>query len=405
MSDGTLTRTSCAGAGTCTAADLTSVSHLAISADGTTLFATNGSAVVALARLALDGSLSAPTSVAIAGAAGVAVAPDGDAVVASLDTVTVLRETSGVLAAVGCVVDGPAASGCGAGHDLAGAGDVRIMPGGTTVLVAASTASAVTALSLAADGTLSQGTAPGSCAHNAATTSSCSGSHDLDGADAVIAVTGGDVIVASGVSGAIVTLRPQHAPQCVAPATAIVERAGTIMLALGCTDADNDPLLYAIQSGPDWGTLGSPDGTGHASYRPTAAYIGADQITYSVTDGANSSNTVVQHITVRDTVTPRLRLTFVSTRVTGGNVHLQVRCLGNDKCNGTVVLRSSRNGPVIGRATFRETGSVTRVTVRLYGAVARRLRATHHLSVTATATVTDIAHNRGTSTASARLTG
>ena len=198
--------------------DAVGVTHVTVVADA--VYATDGSSVLSWTRSTSDGSLSTPSAVALPGAAGVAVAPDGDVVVASGDTVTVLRPSGTDLVPVpgACVHDATAIGGCAAGHDLGGASSVRILSAGgtTTVYVASTTANAVTALTLASpSGALTQATTMGSCAHSGASSATCARSWNLDGASDAWPLANGDVLATGPGASAIVSLRPQHAPVCV----------------------------------------------------------------------------------------------------------------------------------------------------------------------------------------------
>ncbi len=380
----------------------TAVGALAIASDGLTVYATNGTDVLAWTRSAVDGALSAPASAPLTGAAGVAVAPDGDVIVATGDGVTVLH--AGLVAlsgTAGCVHDPGANASCSAGHHLTGASAVHLSADGTTVYVAAGTASAVVALSLASNGTLTQPTTAGACSHSGPSTSTCAGSYDIDGAASVALLPNGDVLVAARTSAAVVTLRPQHAPVCVG-AAAQVDRAGpAVHLQIGCTDADGDPLVLTW-SDPAAGSLLNWNGLG-VDYRPNGLAIGTDSFSFSASDGANLSATATETITIFDHTAPKLLLAFVTTKTTRGAVALKVTCKGNDPCRGSVRLTSG--GKVIGTASFAPaaSGSTRTVLVKLNAAGRALLLAKHKLAVVAVATVSDLAHNVGTSTAKATI--
>ena len=65
---------------------------------------------------------------------------------------------------------------------------------------------------------------------------------------------------------------------------------------LAATDADNDPLTYAVVTSPTHGTL---SGTApNLTYTPTAGYNGADSFTFKANDGKLDSNIATVSITV-----------------------------------------------------------------------------------------------------------
>lgn len=70
-------------------------------------------------------------------------------------------------------------------------------------------------------------------------------------------------------------------------------------LTLSATDAEHDPLTYAVVSAPLHGTL---SGTApNLTYTPTAGYTGGDSFTFRANDGSNNSNTGTITITVTPT--------------------------------------------------------------------------------------------------------
>ena len=69
---------------------------------------------------------------------------------------------------------------------------------------------------------------------------------------------------------------------------------------LVATDSDSSALTFNLQNSPNFGTA-SVDASGLLTYRAREGYIGADQITFSVSDGELNSTALV-NITVTDTV-------------------------------------------------------------------------------------------------------
>jgi hypothetical protein len=75
-----------------------------------------------------------------------------------------------------------------------------------------------------------------------------------------------------------------------------------IGISLTGSDPDNDPLTYAIVSGPGHGTLsGTPPSL---VYQPAASYSGPDSFTFKVNDGQADSSPATVSITVTASVVP-----------------------------------------------------------------------------------------------------
>lgn len=69
---------------------------------------------------------------------------------------------------------------------------------------------------------------------------------------------------------------------------------GTQTAAAIASDADGDPLSFALEVAPAHGTATIDASTGVLTYEPAGAYTGNDSLTYSVTDGADKTDQVVQ---------------------------------------------------------------------------------------------------------------
>ena len=82
---------------------------------------------------------------------------------------------------------------------------------------------------------------------------------------------------------------------------------------LSATDADSDPLTYAVVTGPAHGTL---SGTGaNLTYTPTPGYSGPDTFTYRANDGQADSNLATASITVTPVVAPPASAPVLDVRV------------------------------------------------------------------------------------------
>jgi len=73
-------------------------------------------------------------------------------------------------------------------------------------------------------------------------------------------------------------------------------------ITLTATDANNDPLTYAIVTGPAHGTISTGTGASR-TYTPTSNYVGPDSFTFKANDGKVDSNIATVSITVQDTTT------------------------------------------------------------------------------------------------------
>lgn len=71
-----------------------------------------------------------------------------------------------------------------------------------------------------------------------------------------------------------------------------------VQITLGATDADNDPLTFAVISQPAHGTIGLPPGSNTATYTPDTDYFGSDSFTFQANDGLAGSNVSTVTITV-----------------------------------------------------------------------------------------------------------
>lgn len=100
---------------------------------------------------------------------------------------------------------------------------------------------------------------------------------------------------------------------------------GSLPVTLSSTDADNDPLTYAIVTGPTHGVL---SGTAPSlTYAPASGYVGTDSFTFTANDGLGISNTATVSLSVTNPSAA------VATDVTG-----QVKL----SLSGAVYNRSSR---------------------------------------------------------------
>jgi hypothetical protein len=141
-----------------------------------------------------------------------------------------------------------------------------------------------------------------------------------------------------------ITVNPVNDPP-VADNQAVSTPEDTLLVVtLTASDVDNDPLTYAVGTGPAHGTLSgtAPDLT----YTPAAGYNGPDSFTFHVNDGALDSNVATVSITVN-----ALLPVTVEVRVAAGTDDAEERATGSmyisssdlelvlDKDNQTVGMR------------------------------------------------------------------
>jgi VCBS repeat-containing protein len=94
-----------------------------------------------------------------------------------------------------------------------------------------------------------------------------------------------------------ITVTPlNHAPIAQDQSVSTPEDTG-LLIALHATDADNNPLTYAVASGVSHGAL-SCNTAGGCGYTPTAGFVGADSFTFTANDGQVDSNAATVSITV-----------------------------------------------------------------------------------------------------------
>jgi Tol biopolymer transport system component len=143
-------------------------------------------------------------------------------------------------------------------------------------------------------------------------------------------------------------VRPNVAPAATAASVAIAED-GAIGLVLQGSDADGDPITFAIETAPQHGTL---SGTApNLTYTPAANFHGDDAIVFSVSDGELSTTgtfaIAVSPVNDPPTATPR---TADATEDTGSTIALAGSDVDGDTLtfqlatapsHGTVVIAGS----------------------------------------------------------------
>ena len=113
-------------------------------------------------------------------------------------------------------------------------------------------------------------------------------------------------------------------------------------ITLTATDADGDPLIYAIVASPSHGTLNGIPLSPYYTYTPATNYTGSDSFTFSAFDGVSTGNIATVSITV---TAPQYALT-----ISGGTG-------GGSYTNGAQVIITA-NDPAVGQVFDRWTGAI-----------------------------------------------
>jgi peptidoglycan/xylan/chitin deacetylase (PgdA/CDA1 family)/diacylglycerol kinase family enzyme len=116
----------------------------------------------------------------------------------------------------------------------------------------------------------------------------------------------------SNIATVSLTVTPANQAPVANNKTVTTQQALAVVIVLTATDANNDPLTYAVVTSPASGQL-----TGTApnlTYTPSAAFTGTDSFTFRASDGKATSNIA----TVSITVTPALTMTFTSVAAEDG---------------------------------------------------------------------------------------
>ena len=123
----------------------------------------------------------------------------------------------------------------------------------------------------------------------------------------------GKFVVAGGSTGEIALTRfstvafvppggGAHDPVCSDGAVSAYS-GETTTITFSCSDADGDPLTFAVTGGPAHGTLTDLNATaGTAVYHPADGYLGADDVTFTATDP--STGTAGGHVAITVAVRP-----------------------------------------------------------------------------------------------------
>jgi DNA-binding beta-propeller fold protein YncE len=218
------------------------------------------------------------TTPVLDGAYGLAIAPDGSAVYAVLETesaiATLHRDpNTGDLTVAGVVTE----------PKLAGALNLAISPDGTSVHAAGLWTSSVMSFDRdLATGALTRKSGAGGCV--GAMDATCAGGGGLESpAGIALSPDGANAYVVSVNSHAIAVLDRRQAPLCAPSATTVGARQ-TARIQLACAPRGAPIVSRQIIDGPSSGSLGPIDETlGQVSYTPDAGFSGTDGFSYVAT--------------------------------------------------------------------------------------------------------------------------
>jgi PKD repeat protein len=179
-----------------------------------------------------------------------------------------------------------------------------------------------------------------------------------------------DGTVDSNVGNGLITVeRVNHAPVASAQSVSTGEDTPVSITLVG-TDADNDPLTFAVVGPPLHGTL---SGSGaQLTYTPTLNFNGTDSFTYTVGDGTATSAPAIVSITVNPVNDPpSVAIVAGTPRVEGSTIALTATA--NDVDGDVLVLTWSVTSAVLdagGTCTLgAATGSSSSLTCTDDGAV------------------------------------
>jgi DNA-binding beta-propeller fold protein YncE len=310
LTDGTLVPAGCveqvSAADGCTAAmtGLATVNGLAMSPDGTTLYAA-GAVSDAIARLdrgaggvltqagCVKDTSSADTcaqaTIGLDNPRAIAIAPDGASLyVASLASLAVVRfdrAPGGALTSRGCIGDVASFAGCS--DTLPGLGalqDLTVTADGESLYTAGTT---LMRFARAGGGALT----PADCIADVGVTG-CSqtalGMLALFGVAA--APDGADVYTTTTSDDAVARFKRELPPRCFGRGSTGLPDAGQVV-PLDCSDPNGGPVTISIVRGPASGTLGPVNqGAGTVGYTPNAGFSGVDSFAFRArSDGKDSA--------------------------------------------------------------------------------------------------------------------
>jgi hypothetical protein len=128
-----------------------------------------------------------------------------------------------------------------------------------------------------------------------------------------------------------------------------------LLITLGGTDVDGDPLSFEIVSGPSNGTLSSGAGAAR-TYTPNANFVGTDSFTFRVNDGTVNSITATITITVGGTNDVPVAVDDSATAAFGTATTVQVLANDTDADNDPLIVLNVDTTNTRGTVTISADG-------------------------------------------------
>jgi DNA-binding beta-propeller fold protein YncE len=215
-------------------------------------------------------------------------------------------------------------------------------------------------------------------------------------------------------NGAIAAFNRRIAPVCTSP-TVTVPIGKATRVDLPCSDANGDPITRAVGTKPAHGTLSAIDqSTGKLTYTPAKKFSGSDSFSFTSSDGDSGSAAATAKLTVTSQALAKLPR---SARVSKGKAKLTLFCPATvfELCKGSLSLEATKRAlaakrkakPVrLGSKKYSiVAGKQATVVVKLSGRAKRVLSRTGKLKVTAIAVSKDGAGTSATKRGTVKLKG
>ena len=145
------------------------------------------------------------------------------------------------------------------------------------------------------------------------------------------------------------------APVCSPLGVAVIEDRPAIGLAPSCTDANLDPLTFAIDAEAARGTA-SVTGAGNLRYEPTPGETGADSFSYIASDGATTSAPATVNVMITPNAIPECAPLGVS--VVEGRLDVELAPWCSDANLGEGLTYAIESPPARGTAMVTSAGNL-----------------------------------------------
>ena len=112
----------------------------------------------------------------------------------------------------------------------------------------------------------------------------------------------------------VVAVEPDNQPPVAYDSSATTQVETPVQIVMQAEDPDQDPLTFAIVTGPQHGALADDDGDDRVIYTPDPNYVGPDEFTFTAADALGESNTA--RVTIEVTTLPNTAPVAVCQDVT-----------------------------------------------------------------------------------------